>query len=494
MSRPIDDLTPVIAAAVTADRRRALILVDRHGRILSWNAGAARLFECSAANAIGGDIARFVPIGPEVGAIDALVASQSTGEAADRWLVRADQTEFVATVDVAPIDRAGSEPVFALQIEDVTDRRAAAVSLERSEAHLQSILATIPDAMIVIDERGVIESFSAAAARLFGYTEAEVIGRNVGMLMPGGDRARHDDYIAHYRQTGEKRIIGTGRIVVGRRRDGSEFPMDLAVGETLLEGHRLFTGFIRDLTTQQEAELRLKQLQSELIHISRVSAMGTMASTIAHELNQPLAAITNYMEASEDLLRQLPIDTDLLGEAVSQSAREALRAGAIVRRLRDFVARGEVERRVEPLAGLIEDASRLALIGARERGVRALIDLDPQAPLVLADRVQIQQVVVNLVRNAVEAVQGRTVRDVTITTRRIEPDRVRITVADTGGGIDPAIEPRLFEAFNTSKEAGMGLGLSISRTIVEAHGGRIWAENLKQGGAAFHFTLESGAI
>lgn len=409
----------------------------------------------------------------------------------EAWRIRRDGSEFLADSTLVALRNAdGALLGYGQSVYDVTARRAAEAALADSEQHVRSILETIPDAMIVIDERGRILSFSAAAERLFGYAEAELIGRNVSMLMPGPDRDRHDSYLSHYLTTGERRIIGIGRVVVGKRRDGSAFPMELAVGEASSAGHRIFTGFIRDLTEQQRSELRMKELQSELIHVSRLSAMGTMASTLAHELNQPLTAIANYMEASRDLLATPDDDTlGLLREAVDQSARETLRAGEIVRALRDFVARGEVERRVVALRPLIEEASALALIGARERGVRAFFDFADDAPHALVDRVQIQQVVVNLVRNAVEAVAQAQVRDVTISVRVAPGDMLEVTVGDTGPGIDPAVEPRLFQAFATSKPSGMGLGLSICRTIVETHGGRIWAVPRPHGGTEFHFTV-----
>src|SRR4029079_15989152 len=169
-------------------------------------------------------------------------------------------------------------------------------------AHLTSILDTVPDAMIVIDERGIMQSFSTAAQRLFGYEAAEVMGRNIKMMMPSPYRENHDGYLARYLSTGERRIIGIGSVVVGERKDGSTFPMELAVGEMKSGDQRYFTGFIRDLTERQKTEARLQELQSELVHISRLTAMGEMASTLAHELNQPLSAISNYLRGSRRLL------------------------------------------------------------------------------------------------------------------------------------------------------------------------------------------------
>ena len=170
------------------------------------------------------------------------------------------------------------------------------------EGHLRSILETIPDAMIVIDGSGIMQFFSSAAERQFGYAEQEAIGKNVSMLMPNPDRERHDGYLARYASTGERHIIGIGRIVTGQRKDGTTFPMHLSIGEMQSGGEPYFTGFVRDLTEHQQTQARLQELQSELVHVSRLSAMGEMASALAHELNQPLAAISNYMKGSRRLL------------------------------------------------------------------------------------------------------------------------------------------------------------------------------------------------
>jgi two-component system sensor kinase FixL len=357
-------------------------------------------------------------------------------------------------------------------------------------AHLQSILDTVPEAMIVIDDRGVMQSFSSAAERLFGYRPSEAIGQNVRTLMPAPYRESHDGYLQRYRDTGERRIIGIGRVVVGQRKDGSTFPMELAVGEMRSGDRRFFTGFIRDLTERQATETRLQELQSELLHISRLTAMGEMASTLAHELNQPLSAISNYLKGTQRLLadeckENLSSARDALGKATDQ----AIRAGHIIRRLRDFVSRGESDRRVESITKLVEEASALALVGVKDRGIRVQFKFDPSADLVLADRVQIQQVLLNLIRNGVDAMESAHTRDLTVSVTAVTGTHARISVADSGSGIAPEVAEQLFQPFITTKRHGMGVGLSISRTIVEAHGGRIWAEPNPLGGTIFHFTL-----
>jgi two-component system sensor kinase FixL len=372
-------------------------------------------------------------------------------------------------------------------------RRIARVStqdVEARSAHLQSILDSIPDAMVVINERGLIQSFSSAAERLFGFNAADVVGKNVKILMPSPYREDHDGYIERYLQTGERRIIGIGRVVVGQRSDGSTFPMELAVGEMHVREQRFFTGFIRDLTERQQTEARLQELQSELVHMSRLTAMGEMASALAHELNQPLAAIANYMKGSRRLLENRQ-DQSLspLRDAMEKAADQAFRAGDIIRRLRDFVSRGESERRVENVKKLIEEASALALVGAKDKGVRVRFAFDPRINFVLADKVQVQQVLVNLVRNAIDAMETAPIRELVVATSPALDNMVEISVADTGGGIAPEIADQLFQPFITTKRHGMGVGLSISRTIIESHGGSITQRPNPGGGTIFTFTL-----
>ncbi|WP_016747597.1 PAS domain-containing sensor histidine kinase [Rhizorhabdus wittichii] len=492
-----------VAASETADELNLLIdgatdhaiyMLDPDGRVTIWNKGAERLMGWSEAEAVGQPIAFFYP--PEAvaagkPAADLDRARQEGRFEEEEWRIRKDGSQFLAHMSLTALyDEHRQLRGFGKVIRDVTEQRAVERQLRSSAGQMRSILSTVPDAMVVIDAHGLIISFSAAAERLFGYAEAEMLGSNVSRLMPSPYRERHDSYLDRYARTGERHIIGIGRKVIGQKRDGSTFPMELSVGEAEAGGEPVFTGFIRDLSEAVRMEERIEDLRSDLIHVARVSAMGTMASTLAHELNQPITAVVNYVETVRDMLAEPKAgDLPVIREALAESASEAMRAGQIVRRLREYVARGDVEKTVEDLPALIDVAAKLGLIGAQERGVELRFDVDPLAGPVLVDRVQIQQVLINLMRNAIEAMADSPVRLLRIETRREGDGMVRVTVADSGHGVAPEIEAGLFSAFNSTKAGGMGLGLSICRTIVEANGGRITYERDPGGGSRFHFTL-----
>jgi two-component system sensor kinase FixL len=355
---------------------------------------------------------------------------------------------------------------------------------------LHALIDTVPDAMIVIDAKGKILSFSQGATRMFGYAEADLVGENISVLMPSPDRERHNRYISRYLETGERRIIGIGRVTTARARDGSTFPVDLSVGELVIGDRKVFAGFIRDLTSSRQTEKQMSSLQAELAHVSRISAMGTLATSIAHELNQPLTAITNYVETARDLLDDLsPENIGHIREALSESAAETVRAGQIVQRLRNFISRGEVVREFTSLTRLVKESSALALINGDGRNVDFDVVLDLDCDRVLADSVQIQQVLHNLIRNALEAMKTSPIKQLTISSQPYGTDMVQITVSDSGPGLDKHVAERLFHPFVSTKASGMGLGLSICQTIINAHDGQIWAKPSEMGGTDFCFTL-----
>lgn len=475
----------------------AICMLDTEGRIISWNTGAEHIGGWGKDEIRGRHFSIFhTPEDLTHGkAARELEIARDTGRYEEQGVrLRKDGSSFIAHVSLTTLkNEAGELLGFAKVMRDITERVAAEEALRTREAHLRSILETVPDAMIVIDEQARIQFFSAAAERLFGYKDQEIIGENINILMPEPYRGQHDGYMHRYLTTGERRIIGIGRVVVGQSKDGATFPIELAVGEMRSGGQRYFTGFIRDLTERQKTEARLQELQSELVHMSRFTALGEMASTLAHEINQPLTAIANYLKGCRRILQRMEgQDVPMLEGAVNQAAEQALRAGQVIRHLREFVARGESERHLESLPKLVQEASALALVGAREKGVRVTYQFDPEAPMVLADRIQIQQVLLNLIRNAIEAMEGSPRRELVIATQSLPKEElVEVSVSDTGTGIEPEVLERLFQPFVTTKKHGMGVGLSICRTIVESHGGKIWIESEVGRGTTFRFTLRA---
>ncbi|MXP13197.1 PAS domain S-box protein [Altererythrobacter confluentis] len=378
-------------------------------------------------------------------------------------------------------------------MSDIINQEMATSPLANERiSSIHALIDTVPDAMIVIDSRSSIVSFSKGAEKMFGYDETEVLGENVRILMPPPDREAHDGYIHDYLATGIRKIIGIGRVTTARRSDGTTFPITLSVGEMVIGNSRLFTGFIRDMSEQRETERQLHVLQAELAHVSRITSMGTLANSLAHELNQPLTAVANYVEAAKDLLDDPTAGhLALVRDALSECAAEALRAGTIIHRLREFIMRGDTVREIASLSRLVREATALALVNGDGRDVDFSSQLDPSCDLVLVVPVQIQQVLVNLIRNALEAMADSATKRIIISSEAIEGGKVSVCVSDSGPGLDPHIAERLFHPFMSTKASGMGLGLSICHTIINAHGGKIGARPSDMGGTVFTFTLAS---
>ncbi len=492
-----DPQTGAFSAATAQARLDILLDTAAHGifmsgadgRIQSFNPACERLFGYVAADIAGRTVDTLFVDAPPLGELLRPHAAPESGR--ERHVVgrRKDGGTFPAALALGEGHLDGKS-LFVGLIRDITAQKDAENALREREEKLQSIFETGPDAIIIINENGLIESFNAAAVWQFGYLESEVVGQNVKMLMPAPYRERHDGYLSAYRATGEKRVIGIGRVVMGLRRDGSTFPMELNVGEIRIGERRLFTGFIRDITERQGAERRLQDIQAELLHVSRLTDMGQMSSALAHELNQPLTAIANYVKAARRTLDQGVESTrPKVQELMDKAAAQALRAGQIIRRLRDFIEKREDNRAFEDANKIIEEAMALAFVGAADAGIAVTATMGANLPPVLIDKIQIQQVVLNLVRNALEAMAGCERRELRVTTV-LESERfVTVTVADTGPGLSEEVAAKLFQPFVTTKHDGMGIGLSICRSIVDAHGGKLWAETNPGAGVTFHFQL-----
>lgn len=353
-----------------------------------------------------------------------------------------------------------------------------------------ALVAFAVDGIMAIDEKGTVRVYNKACETLFGYKADEVLGQNVSMLMPQPYRDEHDNYLARYLATGEKHIIGIGREVEGRRKDGTTFPMNVSVGEGFVRGERMFLGIITDVSERVIRERKIQELQSEMLRVSRLTDMGQVAAGLAHELNQPLTAILNYTNACLDVADEHG-DSELKS-ILGKVAEQATRAGNIIRRLRSFIEKRGPNRAPEDIAHTIDEAIRLGQINAEERGIRMRIVIEHGLPAVMIDRIQIQQVVINLIKNASEAMEHSTSRELTVEVGRAQPDLLQVSVADTGPGISEEVRDRLFKPFVSDKVNGMGMGLSICRGIVEAHGGRLWLETSPSGGSLFRFNIPMG--
>mgnify|MGYP002654342727 CR=1 FL=1 len=469
----------------------ALFLLDDDGRITLWNQAAERLTGWSELEVLG-QTTEFLLLSKDRndGLLDRqLDAARREGFFRDRgWRVRKDGTRLRAEVTISRIEGDDLLPSgFGQILRDVTSEELQTRSLEANAVLLRSILETIPDALVVIDIDGRILMFSKAAEAMFGYAGSEVLGLDVSILMPERDREGHDTQLSHYRLTGEKRLIGKRRRLIGRRKDGTEFPHTLQLAEAFGGGRRMIAGFVHDLTAEEASAAQLEQVQRELAHIARLHEMGTLATTIAHELNQPLMAVANIVQTAADILSKGdPPNRKVLAEALTEAGRESIRAGEILRRLRLFLSRGDLEKTLEDPCKLAEDAIYFEAAAARYRNVACKVDCQPEIQKILVDRVQIQQVILNLVKNAIQSVGANGKVTVAITAER---DHLRFTVSDTGTGVPLDRVGRLFIPFSTTKTDGMGLGLPICRSIIEAHGGSIWYDPPNGGGAAFVFTL-----
>lgn len=361
---------------------------------------------------------------------------------------------------------------------------------KNSNSELDAILNTIVDGVIVINDVGIIEKYNPACSKIFGYELSEIIGRNINYLMPAPYRSEHDDYISNYKSSGIAKIIGIGREVKGARKDGSIFPMYLSVGELPRVNGQAYIGIIRDISGDVRQREQYETLQQSHFHLSRVAAMDQMGAAIAHELNQPLSAIMNYLEAGATIIQRKDERLyDQLGEIMERSAGQADRAAKILSGLRRFIETGDVEKALHNISDLAQTSLGLIRPSYKNNDIEFILSIKDDLPPVMVSDVQIQQVLVNLIRNACEAVETTRSKQITLIADMKDSATVKVGILDTGQGMTEEQYDKLYEPFSSDKQGGLGVGLSISQSIISHHEGHLWAERNSPEGTCFYFTL-----
>ncbi|UVF22719.1 PAS domain S-box protein (plasmid) [Microvirga terrae] len=401
---------------------------------------------------------------------------------------------------VSPVrDRSGTlDSLLAVSI-DMTDYKNAQEDLRESEALKGSILEAALDCIISTDGESHIIEWNSAAEQTFGFTREAVLGQDLaGLIIPPEYRDRHRRGMAHYLATGEGPVLNRRIELEALRADGSRFPVELAISPISSGKGPRFTAYLRDITLRKQAEAeareserRYREGQMELAHANRVATMAQLTGSIAHEVNQPIAAtVASAQAALRWLARQSP-DLDKVRQLLTQIVKNSTRASEIIHRIRDLIQKAPPRQDLLEISGPIREVIELTRAEAMKNRVSLKTELADGLPLVRGDRVQLQQVMLNLIVNAVDALSGVSdgEREVLISTGTDKSGGVLVTVRDSGPGLQVATSERVFEAFYTTKAAGMGMGLAISRSIIEGHGGRMWASANEPCGAVFQFTL-----
>jgi two-component system sensor kinase FixL len=355
----------------------------------------------------------------------------------------------------------------------------------------QALLDAAVDGIVVIDADGRITTINAAAERLFGYRAADLLGKPVDVLMPEPHRSKHVEYMRRYASTGEARIIGTGREVQARRADGALIPVALSVGEARGADGTRFVGIIRDLSAQRAVEQRARSLEARLAHVGRLSLMGEMAAGIAHEINQPLTAVATYAQAAKRILEREQPGMTMLLDVCRNIDEQARRASEVLANLRRFISKQETETQILDVNAVVTDVANLIEADASAESIPLKIHCGTGLPKVRGGAVQLQQVILNLTRNSVDAMRdgARKDREIAIATGTAPGGGVRITVTDRGHGVPRHLGDNIFHPFVTTKRDGLGIGLAISRTIVQAYGGTLTFTDNPDGGSIFAVEL-----
>ncbi len=482
-------------ASIVESSSDAIVGVDLKGVVTAWNEAAEHMFGYRADEILGRPVALLSPA-DRLEREAQLISRVAGGESLTRYRtqrVRKDGAILDVALTLSPIRDAGGAIIGSSRIvEDISDKILRERQMRRLEAHrdyLADLVESSNDAIVAGTLDGRIASWNKAAEAIFGYSAGEVVGLPLTVLSPpereneAGDvflRLTAGETAIHYETSLLKK--GGGAMLA-------------AVAASLVYNRagevRGTSAIMRDITEQRAADERFKNLQAELIHLSRWNTMGMMASTIAHELNQPLTAAVNYVRAARRLMDASPPELGRVGEFLDRAVSETKLAGGIIRSLREFIDKRDSQRATQDINAIVEEAISLNA-GAAESHAVIKARLGSSLPPVVVDKIQIEQVLLNLMRNGLDAMCGQGNKTLSVLTARGAPGFLLVSVADNGPGIAPEIASQLFQPFVTTKENGMGVGLTICQSIIEAHGGRIWAEGDKPTGTVFHFQLPVG--
>jgi two-component system, LuxR family, sensor kinase FixL len=367
-----------------------------------------------------------------------------------------------------------------------------AAQLLISEQRFRAVVESAPNAILLVDDKGAIALANAQAEAVFGYQRAELAAKSVELLIPERLRGPHVGLRASYARDPRTRAMGSGRELFGCRKDGGEFPVEVALSPMPTEEGSFVLASVVDITERHALERAMARQRDELAHLSRVAMLGELSGSLAHELNQPLTAILSNAQAAQRFLAQTPPRVDKLAEILVDIVKSDHRAGAVIQRLRSLLRKEEAERHPLDINEMVEESLHLMRSDLLNRHVTVRSEFAESLPAVSGDRNQLQQVLLNFVMNGCDAMEGMDVdRRLLVRTQMTAQGNVEVAVADRGTGIPAADLERIFEPFVTSKLKGMGLGLAICRSIVEAHGGRLWASNNPDRGATFHFELQA---
>jgi len=474
---------PDAAAVLTALDTAPAVIRDLDGTIRFWSTGAERLYGWSRDEAVGRRshdlLATRLPQLLEIVQATLLANGEWHGEL---WQETRDGRALVVASHWTLQRGADGQPSHVIEItHDIGLQQPEIAAMRR----LAAIVESSDDAIIGKDLNGIVTHWNPAAEAMFGYRAEEIVGRPIVVLFPP-DRVAEEATLLERIRRGEKVAHCE---TVRQRKDGSTFPASLTLSPIRDDSGAIVgaSKILRDLSERQERERRLREAQSELFHVQRLTELGQLVSALVHEVNQPLAAIGNYAGAGKRLLTAG--NAGATQTALQKITEQTERAHQIIQRLRNFVKKSDSAHRPENLPAMIRDAVALATVSLKKEQVAIETRLDVGAAVVTADRVQIQQVLFNLLRNAMEAMEQSARREIVIATTVCDTGMVEVAVADTGPGLAPEVRANLFRAFVTTKDSGMGVGLSICRSIIEAHGGRLWAEDDPDGGTVFRFTL-----